>query len=207
MKRQIPRNSTERNISRFVSLKSNSIQTTESLLEFDACFHFEFSREILSFQAQPPTYHYQLNNKTRRYTPDFLCNFDNGDAIFFEVKPKVKTLSDEFKEKFQAQKETALEMGADLELITDEEIRIYPLLDNLKIIHRYASFNELDDLQCSILKLFQNDAKYKIGDLLRNTKVKSTIYLPALYNLIAKRLLTINLHKPFNTDMIVTVVQ
>ena len=205
MKRQIPRNSTERNISRFVSLKSNSIQTTESLLEFDACFHFEFSSEILIFQAQPQTYHYQLNNKTRRYTPDFLCNFDNGDAIFFEVKPKVKTLSDEFKEKFQAQKETALEMGADLELITDEEIRIYPLLDNLKIIHRYACFDELDDLQRSILQLFQYYAEYRVRHLLRHTKVHSTIFLPALYDLIAKQLLTINLHKTFNENMIVSV--
>jgi len=206
MKRQIPRNSTEKNISRFVSLKTNSIQTTESLLEFDACFHFEFSREILSFQAQPLTYHYQLNNKTRRYTPDFLCNFDNGDAILFEVKPKVKTLSDEFKEMFQAQKEAALEMGADLELITDEQIRVYPLLDNLKIIHRYACFDELDDLQRSILKLFQYYAEYRVGHLLKHTKVHSTIFLPALYDLIAKQLLTINLHKPINEDMLVTAV-
>jgi len=206
MKRQIPRNSTEKNISRFVSLKTNSIQTTESLLEFDACFHFEFSSEILTFQAQPITYHYQLNNKTRRYTPDFLCNFDNGDTIFFEVKPKVKTLSDEFKERFQAQKEAALEMGAGLELITDEQIRIYPLLDNLKIIHRYACFDKLDDLQRSILSLFQNYAEYRVSNLLRHTKVHSTIFLPALYDLIAKQLLTINLHKPFNEDMIVTAV-
>lgn len=205
MKRQIPRNSTEKNISRFVSLKTNSIQTTESLLELDACFHFEFSREILSFRTQPLTYHYQLNNKTRRYTPDTLCNFDNGDAIFFEVKPKIRTLSDEFKEKFQAQREAALEMGADLELITDEDIRIYPLLDNLKIIHRYACFDELDDLQRSILNLFQNYAEHRISSLLRHTKVHSTIFLPALYDLIAKQLLTINLHKSFNEDMLVTV--
>ncbi|MGR6778352.1 TnsA endonuclease N-terminal domain-containing protein [Moritella viscosa] len=205
MKRQIPRNSTEKNISRFVSLKTNSIQTTESLLEFDTCFHFEFSREILSFQAQPLTYHYQLDNKKRRYTPDFQCNFDNGDTIFFEVKPKIRTLSDEFKEKFQAQREAALEMGADLELITDEDIRIYPLLDNLKIIHRYACFDELDGLQRSILSLFQDYAEYRISSLLRHTKVHSTIFLPALYDLIAKQLLTINLHKSFNEDMIVTV--
>ncbi|MGR6782773.1 hypothetical protein ACU5B6_25530, partial [Moritella viscosa] len=108
-------------------------------------------------------------------------------------------------EKFQAQREAALEMGADLELITDEDIRIYPLLDNLKIIHRYACFDELDGLQRSILSLFQDYAEYRISSLLRHTKVHSTIFLPALYDLIAKQLLTINLHKSFNEDMIVTV--
>lgn len=204
MKRQIPRNSTEKNISRFVSLKTNSIQTTESILEFDACFHFEFSHEILAFKAQPLTYHYQLNDKTRRYTPDFRCDFDNGDTILFEVKPKIKTLSDEFKEKFHAQRKAAIEMGSDLELITDEDIRIYPLLDNLKIIHRYACLDELDDLQRSILNLFQNYAEYRVSQLLKRSKVHSTIFLPALYDLIAKQLLTINLHNPINEDMIVS---
>lgn len=204
MKRQIPRNSTEKNISRFVSLKTNSIQTTESILEFDACFHFEFSHEILAFEAQPLTYHYQLNDKTRRYTPDFRCDFDNGDTILFEVKPKIKTLSDEFKEKFHAQRKAAIEMGSDLELITDEDIRIYPLLDNLKIIHRYACLDELDDLQRSILNLFKNYAEYRVSQLLKRSKVHSTIFLPALYDLIAKHLLTINLHNPINEDMIVS---
>jgi len=38
---------------------------------------------------------------------------------------------------------------------------------NLKIIHRYACFDELDNLQRLILNLFQYYAKYRAGYLLR----------------------------------------
>ncbi|CAH8236731.1 hypothetical protein VAEKB19_5170003 [Vibrio aestuarianus] len=39
---------------------------------------------------------------------------------------------------FSVKREQALSMGNDLKVLTEDDIQIYPLLDNLKIIHRYA---------------------------------------------------------------------
>ncbi|WP_245884137.1 hypothetical protein [Vibrio albus] len=52
MKKRILKNSKVKNISRFVSLKTDSVQTTESDLEFDACFHFEFAPQIKTVALQ-----------------------------------------------------------------------------------------------------------------------------------------------------------
>lgn len=40
-------------IFRFYSIKMRVGITVEPSLEFDACFHFEYSAEIVSFEAQP----------------------------------------------------------------------------------------------------------------------------------------------------------
>ncbi|UYI49141.1 hypothetical protein OFO16_22480 [Vibrio natriegens] len=72
VKKRNLKNSKVKNISRFVSLKTDSVQVTESDLEFDACFHFEFAPQIKSFETQPLGFKYRLNGRLRRYTPDVL---------------------------------------------------------------------------------------------------------------------------------------
>jgi hypothetical protein len=50
----------------------DSIMTVESALEFDTCFHFEYSPKITSFEAQPEGYYYNYLDKKLPYTPGFL---------------------------------------------------------------------------------------------------------------------------------------
>jgi hypothetical protein len=78
MKKRILRNSSVKNISRFASIKTGSVHTVESNLEFDACFHYEFNPQIIHYEAQPLGYKYHLDGKIRSYTPDFLCIFTDG---------------------------------------------------------------------------------------------------------------------------------
>lgn len=187
MKKRILKNSKIKNISRFVSLKTDSVQTTESDLEFDACFHFEFAPQIKAFETQPLGFKYRMNGRLRRYTPDMLCYFNDGYAPYYEVKPKWITQQDEFKEKFDAQRKQAITNGHDLLILTEDDIQIYPLLDNLKIIHRYACSDNLDDVQVRILKLFQNYGEMRISQVLKASEGQSASILPALYDLIAKK--------------------
>ncbi|HIF9134670.1 TPA: Tn7 transposase TnsA N-terminal domain-containing protein [Photobacterium damselae] len=100
MKKRILRNSSVKNISRFVSLKTDSIHTVESDLEFDACFHFEFSAKILTFEAQPIGFEYHLDGKQRKYTPDFLVSYNDTYQPFYEIKPKRIAETEEFKRLF-----------------------------------------------------------------------------------------------------------
>ncbi|WP_413113344.1 TnsA endonuclease N-terminal domain-containing protein [Thaumasiovibrio sp. DFM-14] len=196
MKKRILRNSSEKNISRFVSLKTDSIHTVESDLEFDACFHFEFSAQIVAFEAQPLGFEYYLEGKRRRYTPDFLVTYDDSYQPFYEIKPKHIAETDEFKEKFAAQKKYALSIGNDLHVLTEDDIQIYPLLDNLKIIHRYACDEKLNAIQRNILKLFKKYGELRVEQVVQFSSVHSSMLLPALYDLVAKQLLTIDMHQP-----------
>ncbi|MBY7850477.1 Tn7 transposase TnsA N-terminal domain-containing protein [Vibrio fluvialis] len=86
MKKRILKNSSVKNISRFVSIKNDSIETVESDLEFDACFHFEFNPHLVYFEAQPIGYKYSLNKKHHTYTPDFLCRFSDGYECSGQLK-------------------------------------------------------------------------------------------------------------------------
>lgn len=203
MKKRILKNSKIKNISRFVSLKTDSVQTTESDLEFDACFHFEFAPQIKTFETQPLGFKYRMNGRLRRYTPDMLCYFNDGYAPYYEVKPKWITQQDEFKEKFYAQRQQAITNGHDLLILTEDDIQIYPLLDNLKIIHRYACSDNLDDVQVRILKLFQNYGEMRISQVLKASEGQSSSILPALYDLIAKKILEFDWHCPISHESLV----
>ncbi|EKO3433652.1 Tn7 transposase TnsA N-terminal domain-containing protein [Vibrio fluvialis] len=203
MKKRILKNSKVKNISRFVSLKTDSVQTTESDLEFDACFHFEFAPRIKTFETQPLGFKYRMNGCVRRYTPDMLCNFYDGYAPYYEVKPKWVTEQDEFKEKFYVQRQQAIANGHDLLVLTENDIQIYPLLDNLKIIHRYACSDNLDDVQVRLLKLFQNYGEMRISEVLNANQGPSITILPALYDLIAKKILEFDWHCPISHDSLI----
>ncbi|WP_231119421.1 TnsA endonuclease N-terminal domain-containing protein [Vibrio natriegens] len=207
VKKRNLKNSKVKNISRFVSLKTDSVQVTESDLEFDACFHFEFAPQIKSFETQPLGFKYRLNGRLRRYTPDVLCNFFDGYAPYYEIKPKHIAEQEEFKEKFEAQKDYALAGGHDLLLLTEDDIQIYPLLENLKIIHRYACADGLDDIQFGLLKLFQKYGQLRISQVLVNSRGNSTTILPALYDLIAQKFLQLDWHRPIDQDTIVWSAQ
>ncbi|MGX9416376.1 TnsA endonuclease N-terminal domain-containing protein [Vibrio sp. WJH972] len=198
MKKRILRNSSIKNISRFVSLKTDSIHTVESDLEFDACFHFEFSAQVLTFEAQPIGFEYYLDGKLRRYTPDFLVTYYDSYQPFYEIKPKHIAETEEFKEIFSARKEHALSMGNDLKVLTEENIQLYPLLDNLKIIHRYACNDNLNSVQRQILSLFRKYGELRIEQIVQYSAVHSSRALPALYDLIARQLLKIDMHQPIN---------
>jgi len=198
MKKRILRNSSVKNISRFVSLKTDSIHTVESDLEFDACFHFEFSAKILTFEAQPMGFEYRLYGKRRKYTPDFLVTYNDNYQPFYEIKPKRIAETEEFKETFSAQREQALSMGNDLKVLTEEDIQIYPLLDNLEIIHRYACDDRLNSLQHQILSLFRKYGELRIEQIVKYSSVHSSRSLPALYDLISRQLLKIDMHQPIN---------
>lgn len=198
MEKRKLKNSSVKNISRFVSLKTDSVQTVESDLEFDACFHFEFASKIVSFEAQPLGFKYYLDSKLRRYTPDFLVTYDDTYQPFYEIKPKYIAETDEFKTVFAAQKKHAQNMGHDLHVLTEDDIQIYPLLDNLKIIHRYACNEGLNSTQSNILNLFKKYGELRVEEIVQYSSVHSSKSLPALYDLIARQLLTVDMHQPIS---------
>jgi len=86
--RNLRKPSPSKNIYKFASRKNRSTIMCESGLEFDACFHLEFSPSIAAFESQPKGIEYLVDGKVRRYTPDFKIVKTTGEIEYIEVKPE-----------------------------------------------------------------------------------------------------------------------
>lgn len=134
------------NIYRFPSHKTGGTILTESTLEFNACFHFEYSPQVISFESQPLGFEYELENKIHSYTPDFETIDRQGIRCLYEVKPQKIAIKDSFIYEFEAKQKASSELGFELYVIDESQICIKPLLDNLKILHRYVMHECSDEL-------------------------------------------------------------
>ena len=77
------------------------------------------------------------------------------------------------------------QIGIELILVTDKQIRVYPALDNLKLLHRYSGFQSLTDLQLSIIQLLSQWRKLTIQDLVRTLKASIGEVLASVYRLLS----------------------
>jgi len=136
----------------------------ESGLEFDACFHLEFSSLIASFESQPIGIEYQSHNKLHRYTPDFKIVKNTGEIEYIEVKPERIHASDKFREEFEAKRAAYAVLGYKLILVSEKQIRGGKLLSNLKTLHRYAS-SSISELHKSALKHIKQFKTLSIREL------------------------------------------
>lgn len=137
--RNLRKPSPNKNIYKFVSRKNLSTIMCESGLEFDACFHLEFSPSIASFESQPTGIEYQADNKVRRYTPDFKIVKDTGEVEYIEIKPEQIHSNQKFREEFECKRAAYNTLGYKLILVSEKQIRNENLLANLKVLHRYAN--------------------------------------------------------------------
>ncbi|MFH6953368.1 Tn7 transposase TnsA N-terminal domain-containing protein [Pseudoalteromonas sp. XMcav1-K] len=175
-----------KNLYKFASQKNKATCLVESSLEFDACFHFEYSREIKTFEAQPLGFEYQFEGRICRYTPDFLINHHEKPQKYIEVKPYSKIANPEFRARFAQKQLVAKEqIGIELILVTDKQIRVYPALDNLKLLHRYSGFQSVTGLQLSIIQLLNQWRQLTIQDLVMTLKASIGEVLASVYRLLS----------------------
>ncbi len=72
MYRRNLKHSCVKNLFKFACLKMDSAMTVKSGLEFDTCFHFEYSPDVISFAAQREEFYYGFLGKELSYAPGFL---------------------------------------------------------------------------------------------------------------------------------------
>ena len=185
MYRRKLKHSRVKNLHKFASQKNKSTCLVESSLEFDACFHFEFSTSIAAFEAQPLGYEYEFDNRICRYTPDFLLTHKDGTQKFIEVKPQNKILDEDFRSRFIEKQVVAKKNGRELILVTDKQIRVYPTLNNLKLLHRYSGFQSLTELQSSVLELVKRYGSLKVSQLVSFLKVTAGELLATVLRLLS----------------------
>ncbi|ANG63056.1 hypothetical protein A8C75_11615 [Marinobacterium aestuarii] len=110
----------------------------ESYTELAKSIELEMNNNIIYFNSQPLSIEYQINGKSRRYTPDFFVKEINVVAYFIEVKSDLKELSEKEKNKFNILAELFNKAGFNLKVqfisyksqATKNAIFLYRYLDN-----------------------------------------------------------------------------
>ena len=171
----------------------DTVFTVESALEFDACFHLEYSQDITSYEAQPEGFFYEFNGRPCPYTPDFKINHAVNGLQFIEIKPAGKTNDADFIERFKAKRAQATKNGISLILVTDNQIRINPILYNLKLLHRYSGSRHLTSVQIFILSEIKKLGKVSIQFLINNINSEEDNIFRLVLNLRAKGYLRTNI--------------
>lgn len=182
-----------KNLFKFVSAKMDTVFTVESALEFDTCFHLEYSHDITAYEAQPEGFMYEYNGRACPYTPDFKINHAVNGFQFLEIKPFEKTNDADFIERFKAKRAQATKNGTPLILVTDNQIRINPILYNLKLLHRYSGSRHLTSVQKIILSEIKKIGKVTIQFLTNNIKSEENNIFSLVLNLLAKGYLRANI--------------
>jgi len=175
-----------KNIFKFASSKMGTVYTVESALEFDTCFHLEYSPTIKSFEAQPFGFKYNFGEKSLPYTPDFRIENNQSQEQFIEVKPLAKTYCEDFRARFIQRKIAAEKQGVGLILVTEEQIRVNPILNNFKLLHRYTGFQSITPMQLTLLKLVQRLGLTSIKEVSLRLKLPLGELLANLLSLICR---------------------
>lgn len=137
------------------SRKNNTHVWFESGLEKDFSLLMEYHPSVNHYTEQPVTIEYQLNDRTRIYTPDFLVKFADSEikSWLCEIKYRddLRLNFSKFKPRFKAAVEFCKAEGWEFRIFTEEQIRT-PFLENLKFLHKY----EYDHMDASCYQLVIN---------------------------------------------------
>ncbi|MEZ7860844.1 MAG: Tn7 transposase TnsA N-terminal domain-containing protein [Aeromonadaceae bacterium] len=189
MYRRHLKHSRVKNLFKFVSAKMNTVFTVESSLEFDTCFHLEYSPAVKAFEAQPEGFYYAFEGRDCPYTPDFRVVDQQGNASLIEVKPSDKVADPEFLQRFPIKQQKAFELSSPLKLVTERQIRIDPILGNLKLLHRYSGFQSFTPLHMQLLGLVKDLGRVSLARLSGSTGAPPEDVLATALSLIARGLI------------------
>ena len=189
MYRRHLKHSRVKNLFKFVSAKMNTVFTVESSLEFDTCFHLEYSPAVKAFEAQPEGFYYAFEWRDCPYTPDFRVVDQQGNASLIEVKPSDKVADPDFLQRFPIKQQKAFELSSPLKLVTERQIRIDPILGNLKLLHRYSGFQSFTPLHMQLLGLVKDLGRVSLARLSGSTGAPPEDVLATALSLIARGLI------------------
>jgi hypothetical protein len=124
---------------KFPSKKNGRMVHHEGLLELDAIYLFETSPRITRYREQPETIRYDDGNTLRSYTPDFELQLISGITVLIEVKPSYYYRAREVRSKLDLISKHMALSHLLFEVLTEQQMRPHPFLDNLRLIYHHAS--------------------------------------------------------------------
>lgn len=182
------------------STKTGRLIQLESALERDFCCLLEFAPDITNYLEQPLTIEYELEGRTRRYTPDFLVHYVNErPSVLAEIKYKVDLQTNwaQLKHKFRAAKCYAAAAGWEFRVYTEVEIQT-PYLLNAKLLLRFKDphFPVCSEYRQLLLELVAKLNESTPAELVLTASPDADIQaklLPVLWHLVSRGLIGCNL--------------
>lgn len=180
---------------RFPSKKMGRMVDWESQLERRACYRFEFSTAVLTFQEQPQPIRFRIGDQLVKYTPDFELSLINGETWFVEIKPYDHLQRPDLSERLSLASEWYRSNGNRFVVITDKEL-IYPDLElNLAFLRHFLAHDlSKSSISHAVNWLSQSDFP-TLGGLLEYFGDKVTAYA-----LLSQHLIGTDLSKPIDLN-------
>jgi len=173
----------------------------ESVLERDFVTRTSLLDPTASIISQPLTLRFRDGARVRRYTPDFLVRWGNGRSRLIEVKYRadLRLRWDEYRPAFSAARAWAREQGATFRIATERHIRD-AALDNAKRLLplRRAPFDS--EAAARILGVIRDQATPTFESALRGVPIRRQAALSALWRLIARGAVHVDLRAPIRPD-------
>lgn len=191
--RNLRKASPVKNLYKFASAKVCDTIVCEGSIEFDACFHHEFNNSVESFSSQPQGFYYEFDGKDCPYTPDTLIRYVDGRLVFHEYKPSRKTSDPIFRARFAAKQAASRSLGVELILVTDKQVRVNPVLNNLKLLHRYSGPHEVNSRQRTLLRWLQDSGPVRLNQIAEEHTLSLGETRALIFSLISKGLLAADL--------------
>jgi hypothetical protein len=187
----------KKTIGKFPSLKMGRTVKWESQIERDFLYLLEFDHDVLIFHEQPVEILYAYRTKTGKYYPDFYVKRISCKELV-EVKPSSKLRDPENKIKFLAGEEYCRGRGWIFRVVTDEQIREESLLENIKLLNRYAAVDVPAEFRHYALALVEtNGGEMCLVELITMSKEKfGQAAINNIYSLLYHQSLYANLKKP-----------
>lgn len=135
--RKITNKGTKKCIGQFPSIKTGRNVWYESTIERDYIYLMEFDPDVIRYKEQPFRVKYIYDGKIHTYVPDFFLQRRSKFQVV-ENKPEEKANTEANKLRYRLLKSIFREQGYEFILATDTQIRIKPLLENVKIFWRYS---------------------------------------------------------------------
>jgi len=199
----------KRVIGSFMSAKMQRPVEWESQIERDLMYYLEFDDDVEMYSSQPVRYRYTLNDKYHYHYPDFkIIRRSTRKPKFVEIKPFNETQKPDFIEKTDAIKVQMKKDGYDYDVITDSQLQVEPILNNLKLLYRYIN-HQYDHVKVNSLMTEIQAKKHSsitFQELVDCAKQYS-LELIDCYSCIANKIFTFDTATPLTFETVLSLSQ
>lgn len=199
--RKITNKGTKKCIGQFPSIKIGRNVWYESTIERDFIYLIEFDPDVIRYKEQPFRVKYMYGGKLHTYVPDFFLQRRSKFQVV-ENKPEEIANSEANKFRYRLLKSIFREQGFDFIVATDTQIRIKPLLENVKVFWRYSRtrIHPLHQIRCQ--EYLSGRLEVSIQDL-ADALSSHGVTLQVVYALLYWGVLSTDMHRLVDPDAVV----
>lgn len=126
-----------RTMGHFPSLKMQRMVAFTSTIERDYLYLLDYSRDVLAFEERPLTIEYQYQAKMLQYTPSFSVRQTNK-VVLVTCERQTHVGLEPHRCVLEAAKAWCMDQGYDFQVITDQDLRATPRIENIRLLTYYA---------------------------------------------------------------------